>query len=336
MIILAADVGGTKSNLGLFERGGGGAHAASGASPTLRFEKSYPTQKLGTLASVLADFLKEAGSRPQDVSAACVGIAGPVEDGVCVAEWLPWHHVDEKEVAAGSGIGNTRLINDMVATAWGVTAVRPEQLVILNPGEPKTNRNVAVIAAGTGLGESALIFDDGKYHALTSEGGHTDWAPRNETELGLFRFLMERSDRVNNEHVLRGRGICNVYAYFKGLESGRFPAQLPDSDAQAGDIAKEALASPDSAAGKAMRLFVSAYGARAGNLAMQVMSTGGVYVGGGIAPKNLEHMKSGLFMEAFLDKGPLFRPILQKMPVYVVMEQKTGLLGAAQYAFAHA
>jgi glucokinase len=333
MIILAADVGGTKANLGLFEKGVAGA---SGVAPKLRFEKGYPTQKLGTLASVLKDFLKEAGARTQDVSAACVGIAGPVEDGQCVAEWLPWRTVDEKEVAAVSGIENTRLINDMVATAWGVTAVTPDQLMTLNPGEPKPNRNVAVIAAGTGLGESALIFDDGKYHALTSEGGHTDWAPRTRADLDLFRFLMERSDRVTNEHVLRGRGICNVYAYFKGLEAGRLPDTLPDSDEQAGEIAKQGLADPSSAAGKAMNLFVSAYGARAGNLAMQVMSTGGVYVGGGIAPKNLELMKSPAFMEAFLDKGPLFGPILKKMAVYVVTEQKTGLLGAAQYAFAHA
>jgi glucokinase len=333
MIILAADVGGTKSNMGLFERGGGDGSVAS-AKP--RFEKSYATQKLGALGSVLLDFLKEAGARPQDVAAACVGIAGPVEDGQCIAEWLPWRTVDEKEVAARSGIANTRLINDMVATAWGVTAVPPDKLVTLNPGEPKKNRNVAVIAAGTGLGESALIFDDGRYHALTSEGGHTDWAPRNKTELDLFRFLLERSERVNNEHVLRGQGICNVYAYFKGLETGQFPKQLPTGDEQAAEIAREGAQSPSSAAGKAMNLFVSAYGARAGNLAMQVMSTGGVYVGGGIAPKNLELMKSGVFMEAFLAKGPLFRPILQKMPVHVVMEQKTALLGAAQYAFAHA
>ena len=332
MIILAADVGGTKANLGLFEAGGAGAEAGA----KLRFQKSYPTHKLGTLAGALTDFLKEAGSRAQDVTAACVGLAGPVEDGKCVAEWLPWRTVDEKEVAARSGIANTRLINDMVATAWGVTAVTPDQLVTLNPGEPKKNRNVAVIAAGTGLGESALIFDDGKYHALTSEGGHTDWAPRGATEVDLFRFLMERSDRVNNEHVLRGRGICNVHAYFKAVETGKFPEDLPDSDAQAGEIARQAAAEPSSAAGKAMHLFVSAYGARAGNLAMQVMATGGVYVGGGIAPKNLELMKSGAFMAAFVDKGPLFRPILEKMPVHVVTEQRTALLGAAQYALAHA
>lgn len=331
MIILAADVGGTKSNLGLFEKGSG-----SGAAAALRFEKSYPTQTLGALGSALAGFLEEAGSRPADVAAACVGIAGPVEDGKCVAEWLPWRTVDEKEVAAGAGIPNTRLINDMVATAWGVTAVKPEQLVTLNPGEPKKNRNVAVIAAGTGLGESALIFDDGKYHAVTSEGGHTDWAPRNRQELDLFSFLLERSHRVTNEHVICGRGIVNVHTYFRALETGQPPLKLPANDDRAGDIAREATTNPSSAAGKTMDLFVSAYGGRAGNLAMQVMATGGVYVGGGIAPKNLGRMKSGAFMAAFLDKGPLFRPILEKIPVYVVTEQKTGLLGAAQYAVAHA
>ena len=198
MIILAADVGGTKSNVGLFESSGSG----SAPSLKLRFEKSYATQQLGTLASMLTGFLKEAGSRAQDMAAACVGIAGPVEDGKCVAEWLPWRVVDEKEVAAGAGIPRTRLINDMVATAWGVTAVRPEQLVTLNPGEPKKNRNIAVIAAGTGLGESALIFDDGRYHALTSEGGHTDWAPRTKWELDLFRFFLERSHRVDRKSVV--------------------------------------------------------------------------------------------------------------------------------------
>src|SRR5437867_3476923 len=316
MIILAADVGGTKANLGLFETSN-----ANGAALKLKSEKGYATHKLGTVAATLTDFLKEADSRPADVSAACVGIAGPVEDGKCVAEWLPWRTVDEKEVANATGIPNTRLINDMVATAWGVTAVRPEQLVTLNRGEPKKNRNLAVIAAGTGLGESALIFDDGKYHALTSEGGHTDWAPRNRQELDLFRFLLERSHRVTNEHILRGQGIVNVHAYFRALETGQAPQNLPDSDAAARDIAKEAAANPSSAAGKAMALFVSAYGGRAGNLAMLVMSTGGVYVGGGIAPKNIERMKDGTFMEAFCDKGPLFRPILQKMSVFVVMER---------------
>ena len=329
MIILAADVGGTKSNLGLFERTSGGA------PPRLLFGQSYPTQKAEAVAKMLLQFLHEAKSSPADVSAACVGIAGPVEDGQCVAEWLPWKRVDEKEVAAGAGVRNTRLINDMVATAWGVTALRDEQLVTLNPGVPKKNRNVAVIAAGTGLGESALIFDDGKYHAVTSEGGHTNFAPRNETELGLFRFLMDRTKPVNQETVICGRGLVNVYEYFRSLETGKAPPKLPESDDKAGEIAKQAVADPSSAASKALHLFVSAYGARAGCVAMQVMATGGVFVGGGIAPKNIQKMKDGTFLEAFLDKGHLFRPILQKVPVHVVMEQKTALLGAAQFALAH-
>ena len=227
------------------------------------------------------------------------------------------------------------LINDMVATAWGVTALRPDQLVTLQRGEPKTGRNVAVIAAGTGLGETALVYDGGSYHAVACEGGHTDWAPRNAAELDLFRFLLERSDRVTNEHVVCGRGLVNVYTYFKSLETGKPPAELPDSDDDAARIAKEAAADPSSAAGRAMDLFVAAYGGRAGNVAMQFMATGGVYVGGGIAPKNLDRMRDGTFVRHFLDKGPLFRPILEKIPVHVVLEQKTALIGAAQYAAAH-
>jgi glucokinase len=329
MMILAADVGGTKSNLGLFESGGG-------AALTPRFQRTYATHDFPqSVAVMLLRFLQEAKAAPAEVAAACVGIAGPVEDGVSVAEWLPWPRVDEREVAAGVGIRGTRLINDMVATAWGVTVLRPDQLVTLNPGESKQGRNVAVIAAGTGLGESALIFDDDGFHAVTCEGGHTDWAPRNKAELDLFRFLLDRSHRVTNEHVICGRGLVNVYTYFKSLETGQAPAKLPDSDKDAGRIAEEAAGNPASAAGKAMDLFVSAYGGRAGNLAMQVMATGGVYVCGGMAAKNLARMGDGSFVRNFLDKGPLFRPILEKIPVHVVTEQKTALIGAAQYAVAH-
>src|SRR4051794_14444567 len=165
MIILAADVGGTKSNLGLFESGPGGRGGLD-----MHFERSYPTHDFPQgLHLMLRQFLEEAGRPASTMAAACVGIAGPVEDGVCVAEWLPWNRVDENDVSSGIGVRGTRLINDMVATAWGVTALKPEQLVTLNEGEKKDGRNVAVIAAGTGLGESALIFDDGKFHAVTCE-----------------------------------------------------------------------------------------------------------------------------------------------------------------------
>jgi glucokinase len=329
MIILAADVGGTKSNLGIFRPGAGGA-----LDPA--FERSYPTHDFPqSVASMLLRFLEEAKVAPADVAAACVGIAGPVEDGISVAEWLPWREVDEKDVASGVGIRGTRMINDMVATAWGVTALRPDQLVTLHEGERKPGRNVVVIAAGTGLGESALVFDDGKYHAVACEGGHTDWAPRNKAEFDLFRFLLERSDRVTNEHVICGRGLVNVFTYFKAMETGNFPAELPDSDKDAGRIAMAAAANPSSPEAEAMGLFVAAYGGRAGNLAMQFMATGGVYVGGGIAPKNLDRLRDGSFVRNFIAKGPLFQPILEKIPVHVVLEQKTALIGAAQFAAAH-
>ena len=329
MIILAADVGGTKSNLGIFRSGAGGAL-------DLAFERSYATHDFPqSVASMLLRFLQEAKVRAADVAAACVGIAGPVEDGVSVAEWLPWRVVDEKEVAAGVGIRGTRMINDMVATAWGVTALRADQLVTLNEGERKQGRNVVVIAAGTGLGESALVFDDGRYHAVACEGGHTDWAPRYKVEFELFRFLLDRSERVTNEHVICGRGLVNVYTYFKALQTGSFPTTLPDSDKDAGRIAREAAANPSSPEARTMELFVAAYGGRAGNLAMQFMATGGVYVGGGIAPKNLDRMRDGTFVRNFVAKGPLFRPILEKIPVHVVLEQKTALIGAAQFAAAH-
>ena len=333
MIILAADVGGTKTNLGLFRAEG---ESPGGPRPLrLAADRHYPTHDFPSVAAMLLKFLQDVGSSPRDVAGACAGIAGPVEDGACVAEWLPWRRVDEREVAAGAGIPHTRLINDMVATAWGVTALRPDQLVTLNPGEPKPHRNVAVIAAGTGLGESALIYDDGKYHALTSEGGHTDFAPRNETELGLFRYIHRRTQPVNQETVICGRGLCTVYDYFKSLETGHAPEKVAENGSRAGDIAKQAAADPNSAAGKAMDTFVSAYGARAACLAMQVMATGGVFVGGGIAPKNIDKFRDGTFMEAFVDKGHLFRPILQKVPVHVVLEQRTALIGAAQFALAH-
>jgi glucokinase len=333
MIILAADVGGTKSNLGLF---GAAGESPAGAGPLrLVADRSYRTHDFESVAAMLLRFLADAGSEPRQVAGACVGIAGPVEDGASVAEWLPWRSVNEREVAAGVGIPHTRLINDMVATAWGVTVLRPEQLVTLNPGEPGPHRNVAVIAAGTGLGESALVFDDGKYHALGCEGGHTDFAPRNEAELGLFRYLLARTRPVNQEAVICGRGLVNVYEYFRSLETGEAPPGLAESGSRAGEVARLAAAGPGSTAGKAMDLFVSAYGARAGCLAMQVTATGGVFVGGGIAPKNVEKFRDGTFLEAFLDKGDLFRPILRKIPVHIVLEQRTALIGAAQYAVEH-
>jgi glucokinase len=332
MIILAGDIGGTKSNLGLFERGQDGR-------PKLIAEESFSTHGFPSPAAMLAKFL-EGKLKPVALAGCCLGLAGPVEDGLCVAEWLPWQRFTEQEVAAESGIRGVWFINDMVATAYGVTVLQGEQLVTLNQGVARSRpHNVAVIAAGTGLGESALIVDrQGRYHALTSEGGHTNFAPRTELELGLYRWLAERVHPVNQEAVICGRGLVNVYTYLKWQRTkptGPAPALPPDGSAAAA-IAKAAADESDPVAVEALDVFMSAYGARAGSLSMQVMASGGCYVGGGIAPKNLAKIQDGTFMNAFVDKGHVFEPICRNIPVYVVMEQKTALLGAAQYGMLEA
>lgn len=332
MIILAGDIGGTKSNLGLFEKGPDGR-------PRLIVENSFPTHEQKSPGALIAKFLS-GKAKPTDLAGCCLGLAGPVEDGVCVAEWLPWPRFTEQEVAAESGIKGVWFINDMVATAHGVTVLQGDQLVVLNKGVTRSRpHNVAVIAAGTGLGESALIVDrQGRYHAMTSEGGHTNFAPRTELEFGLYRWLGERVHPVNQEAVICGRGLANVYTYLKWQRtnpSGPAPA-LPSDNTAAAGIAKAAADRSDPVAVEAMDVFMSAYGARAGSLSMQVMASGGCYVGGGMAPKNLDKIRDGTFMQAFVDKGHVFGPICEKIPVYVVMEQKTALLGSAQYGMLEA
>jgi glucokinase len=332
MIILAGDIGGTKSNLGLFERGPDGR-------PKMIAEESFPTHDFPSPAAMLARFLG-GKAKAMDLAGCCLGIAGPVEDGVVVAEWLPWPRVTEQEVAAESGINGVWFINDMVATAYGVTVLQGDQLVTLNKGITRSRpHNVAVIAAGTGLGEGALIVDrQGRYHAMPSEGGHTNFAPRTELELGLFRWLAGRVHPVNQEAVICGRGLVHVYTYLKWQRTTPSdpPPALPTGSELAGTISRAAADRSDPLAVEALDVFMQAYGARAGSLSMQVMATGGCYIGGGIAPKNLDKMRDGTFMKAFVDKGHVFGPICEKIPVYVVMEQKTALLGAAQYGILEA
>lgn len=332
MIILAGDIGGTKSNLGLFERGHDGR-------PKAIAEETFATHDFASPADMLVKFL-DGKAKAVALSGCCLGIAGPVDDGVVVAEWLPWPRITEQEVAEQSGIRGVWFINDMVATAYGVTVLEGEQLGTLNKGVARSRpHNVAVIAAGTGLGESALVVDrQGRYHALASEGGHTNFSPRSELELGLFRWLAERVHPVNQESVICGRGLVNLYTYLKWQRtnpSGPAPA-LPPDGSQAAGIAKAAADGSDPVAVEALDVFMSAYGARAGSLSMQVTAIGGCYVGGGIAPKNLAKIQDGTFMKAFVDKGHVFEPICRNIPVYVVVEQKTALLGAAQYGMLEA
>jgi glucokinase len=334
MIILAGDIGGTKSNLGLFE---------TSATGELRKvdEKTIPTNSFPSPEDMMVSFVN---NRPKKVTidTAAFGIAGPVTNGVCLGENLPWkREIRDTSLAQALNVKRASLLNDLAATANGVRYLKDEQLVTLHEGVPVEHGNLAVIAAGTGLGEAALVWQGADYEPLPLEGGHTDLAIRNEEEIELFKFLLTVERPVNQEAVLCGSGLFNVYRFLRS--TGRYPepSELAQQIEAAGEkekpgfVSQFALARKAPIYEKALDIFLSMYGARAGNLAMTLMATGGVFVGGGIAPKNLERLKDGTFMKAFMDKG-FFRQFMEKMPVHVVMEQKTALIGAANYAASHA
>ncbi len=334
MIILAGDIGGTKTNLGLFE-----------GEPTRplgkRAEESVMTRDYATPEGMVSEFAQRQGAQGR-LDAACFGIAGPIEDGVCRGENLPWKEVRDTSLGKALGLPRASLLNDLETTAYGVQFLQGDQIVTLNRGRKRDHGNMAVIAAGTGLGEGGLLWRNGSYEPLACEGGHTDLAVRNELEIELLQYLLALRRPVNQEAVLSGQGLVNVYNFLKASGRAKDSAKLAEDLASASDkekaaiISKAALAGTEAGCAAALDVFASMYGARAGNLALQLIPRGGMFVGGGIAPKNLAKMMDGAFMKAFLDKGDHFRPILEEFPVHVVLEQKTGLIGAAQYAAAHA
>jgi glucokinase len=334
MIILAGDIGGTKTNLGLFEK------SATGELRKLD-EKTVPTNSYPSPEDMMVAFANNRSTRVA-IDSAAFGIAGPVTNGVCLGENLPWNkEIRDTSLAQALGVKRASLLNDLAATANGVRFLKGDQLVTVQAGEPVEHGNIAVIAAGTGLGEAALIWQGTDYEPLPLEGGHTDLAIRNEDEIELFKFLLTIERPVNQEAVLCGSGLFNVYRYLRS--TGRYPERdefrgqidaAPEKE-KPSLVSQFGLARKSPIYEKALEMFISMYGARAGNLAMTLMAIGGVYIGGGIAPKNLERHKDGTFMKAFKDKG-FFRQFMEKMPVFVVLEQKTALIGAAQYAASHA
>jgi glucokinase len=336
MIILAGDIGGTKTNLGLFENTGG-----PGSELRKLDEKTVPTNSFSSPEDMMVDYVKNRPS-PARPDAAAFGIAGPVANGVCAGENLPWkNEIRETSLAQALGVRRATLLNDLAATANGVRFLKGDQIVTLHKGEPVEHGTLAVIAAGTGLGEAGLVWAGSDYEPLPLEGGHTDLAVRNEEEIDLLKFLFTIERPVNQEAVLCGSGLYNVYKFLKSTGKYEEPDWLASEiDAASekdkpGVVSVNGLKKKAAICEKALDLFVSMYGARAGNLAMTLWATGGLFIGGGIAPKNLEKLKDGTFMKAFVDKG-FFRRFMEKMPVHVVLEQKTALIGAAQYAASHA
>ncbi len=318
-LLLAADIGGTKSNLWLFEQREGGRDT--------RAEASVHSAEFADAQSMLAAFAR--GAR---IDAAAVAIAAPVIDARAAPPNLPWV-VDEAAIADALGTSRVELLNDLAATALGVEALAPDQLHMLNAGQRRAGP-VVLIAAGTGLGEAAVIDDGGRQVVVPTEGGHADFAPGNAEDIALLQYLAARHAHVSWERVVSGPGLAAIHEFIvdRGhVTRGDAPAQLPLADDRAAAIAQAALDGTDEAASRALDMFVRLYGAEAGNLALKFLATGGVYVAGGIAPKILPRLAGGLFMQGFLAKGR-HSGLMARIPVHVVLEPKAALLGAARRA----
>lgn len=328
-MILAGDVGGTKSNLGLFEVVDG--------EPQLTRSAQYHSPQFPGLEAVVATFLAAGPPVPGGIRAACFGIAGPVEDNRVSTPNLAWV-VDGAVLAREAHIPSVALINDLVATAEGIPALAEDEVQVLQPGAPQETGNRALIAAGTGLGMALIPRVGDRWVPVASEGGHMDFAPRTDDEIGLLRHLRERFGRVSVERVLSGPGLYNVYQYLRDVvklpESAQVRQRLAAGEDPSTVIGESGLPGPDGGCdlcSRALEIFVAVFGAVAGNLALLGTATGGLWLGGGIAPKHLARLADGRFLATFRDKGR-FESFLEEVPVRVILNDRAALLGAARHA----
>ncbi len=318
-MILAGDIGGTNTRLAFFSR----------AENLLKVEveEVFPSREYANLDEIVARFRSHY---PLELTQACFGIAGPVKHGRCEATNLPWV-VDAGSLALELGLPTVGLMNDLKANAHGIAVLQPTDFATLNQGEANAEGNMALIAAGTGLGEAGIYADANGYHPFASEGGHTDFAPSNELQIELLRYLLAKFDRVSWERVVSGPGLYNIYQFLRDTDRHPEPAWLAEEllhQAPPAVITSIALAGKSALCEATLDLFVWFYGAEAGNLALKTQSTGGLFLGGGIAPRIVEKLQGSAFMSAFTAKGRM-RSLLEAMPVHVILNDKTALLGAA-------
>jgi glucokinase len=326
-MILAGDVGGTKVHLALYNFEGGRLNAIR--------DHRYPAHDYARLDDVVTEFLSAGDVERKNVAAACFGCPGPVRDGRLKLTNLPWT-LDARELSQSLSIEHIFLINDLEANGYGIPELAPEKIYTLHEGDGTALGHRGLIAAGTGLGQALLIYDGkGRHLPIPSEGGHCDFAARNETEIAMLEYLRKTlKGRVSFERVVSGLGIKNVYAFLRDDQKLDEPAWLrerlerEDPNAVIGECAENGSSW---ICFETLRIFSAAYGAETGNVALKVLATGGMYLGGGIAPKILKTLKSGAFMEAFLDKGRM-SSLLQSIPVRIILDDSCALLGAAAYA----
>ena len=323
-MILAGDIGGTKTNLALFEPKIEGLK--------VKAEHQFASKDFETFADVLRAF--EEMTNNSKITVACFGIAGPIINGRCRTTNLPWD-ISTTDLENHLQIDRIRLLNDLEATAYGMLYLNDDEFVNLNPTASSKSGNLAVIAAGTGLGEAMLYFDGKHYHPISSEGGHCDFAPTSPRQDELLQWMRGRYEgHVSYERILSGSGIYALYEFLAQSTSLPQPVSMlniaPNLDKNA-IISKCALKQKDPLCVETLKLFAEIYGAETGNLALKTLSLGGVYIGGGIAPKILPFLTDGNFLKSFAEKGR-FKKMLQGMEIKIALNQKTALLGAAMFA----
>jgi glucokinase len=336
-VLLAADVGGTKTLLGLFKRA---------PERPVRIEAGeFVTLEYDSLVPMIREFLKAEGVEPGAVAASTFGVAGAVTDQVARLTNVPWL-VDAAAIGQAAGLRNVYLLNDLEAMAHSVSVLEPNELAVLQQGVAQPGGNAGVIAAGTGLGEAILLNVDGRFQPGATEAGHADWGARTPREIEMLGALTRVYGRCSNEHVISGPGLVNIYQFTHDAFGSRdwispaalVPAKTCPGVGAIGDpadlpaaISRSALEKRCAKCVETLDLFVAAYGAEAGNLALRTVATAGVYVGGGIAPKILPTLQSGLFLDAFRAKEPL-ADFVATVPVAVILNSEAGLLGAAVHA----
>ena len=319
-VILAGDIGATNSRLGLFEAGE--------ARPRQQYVHEFPTAGYRTLTDVVAAFLGSAPNGPFTVQGACFGVAGPVLGETAELTNVAFA-IDAGAIASAFHIPHVALLNDLAAMAYSVSVLRADELHALQSGVATTHGNMALIAAGTGLGQAVLHQVGDRFIPVASESGHADWAARTERDIVVLRSIVARHGRAEVEQVMSGLGLRNLH---RALHTGICAAGIkPDDEGIAAALTRAALERRCASCVEALEVFVDAYGAESGNLALRCVATGGVFIGGGIAPKILPALTDGRFIKAFNDKGSM-RPLVGRVPVHVILNGDAGLLGAAVHA----
>ena len=321
MLILAGDVGGTKTSLIL-------SNYTDSKVQTL-FQQSYPSKNYNDFFSIFEEFLLKDAQINTPLKAACIAIAGPVQNRTAIVTNLPWV-VSEQKLKERFNINYVKLINDFQAVGYGLASLGKDDLETLQQGKPDIRGTKALIGAGTGLGEGIIVTDNGHTQILPSEGGRTDFAPRDEFDIELLKYLVRQKKRVACESILSGKGLIRICEFLRAHGLGKEPAELrkilKTHDAAA-EISTYGLEGKDHLAELALHHFTKIYGAIAGNLALTTLATGGVYIAGGIAPKIINKLKDGTFIDSFND-NPKMSTILKNIPVHVVLNDSIGLIGA--------